>query len=42
MPDQSRRGGDADQEHDGSSGEQETHEPHQKTHYRSSVSAIAP
>src|SRR6267154_541139 len=42
MPDQSRRGGDAHQEHHGSGGEQETHEPHQKAHYRSSVSAIAP
>src|SRR6266403_1923815 len=29
------------QEHVGSGGEQETHEPHQKAHYRSSVSTIA-
>jgi hypothetical protein len=42
MPDEPCRGGDAHQKHDGSGGEQETHEPHQKTHYRSSVSAIAP
>jgi hypothetical protein len=42
MPDQSRRRCNADQEHDGSSGEQETYEPHQKAHYQSSVSATAP
>ena len=42
MPDQPRRGGDADQEHDGSGGEQETQEPHQQAHYRISVSALAP
>jgi hypothetical protein len=42
MPDQPRDGGDAYQEHDGSGGEQETHEPHQQAHYRSSVSTLAP
>ena len=34
MPDQPRGRGDADQEHDGSGSEQETHEPHQQAHYR--------
>ena len=30
MPDQPGDAGDADQEHDGSGGEQETQEPHQQ------------
>jgi hypothetical protein len=42
MPDQPRGGGDAHQKHDGSGGEQETHEPHQQAHYRSSVPTLAP
>jgi hypothetical protein len=42
MPDHAGGGGDADQEHDGSGGEQETHEPHQKAHQRISVSTLAP
>src|SRR4051794_17284115 len=42
VPDQPRGGGDANQEQDGSGGEQETHEPHEQAHYRSSVSTLAP
>jgi hypothetical protein len=42
MPDQSRCRGDTHQKHDGSGGKQKTYEPHQKAHYRTSVSALAP
>jgi hypothetical protein len=42
MPDQPRRGGDTDQKHHGSGGEQETHEPYQQAHQRISVSTLAP
>ena len=42
MPDQPCHGGDADQEHDGSGGEQEAHEPQQQAHCRSSVPTLAP
>ncbi len=42
MPDQPGHGGDADQEHDGSGGEQKTQEPHQQAHDRLSVSTLAP
>ena len=38
MPDQARHGGDPHQKHHGSGGKQETQEPHQDSHYRSSVS----
>ena len=40
MPDRARDAGDADQEHDGSGGEQETQKPDQQAHYRSSVSTL--
>jgi hypothetical protein len=39
MPDQPRGRGHAHQKHNGSCGKQETYEPHQKTHDKSSVSA---
>ena len=42
MPDQPRRGGDADQKHHGSGGEQETQKPYQQAHQRISVSTLAP
>jgi len=42
MPDQPCGSGDAHQEHHGSGGEQETHEPHQQAHQRISVSTRAP
>jgi hypothetical protein len=42
MPDQARCRGHANQKHHGSDSEQETDQPNQQTHYRSSVSALAP
>jgi hypothetical protein len=40
MPDQPCDGGHANQKHHGSDSEQETDEPNQPTHARSSVSAL--
>jgi hypothetical protein len=41
MPDRARDAGDANQEHDGPGGEQETQKPHQQAHYRS-IPILAP
>jgi hypothetical protein len=42
VPDQARRRGNADQEHDGSDCKQEAQKPHQQAHYRISVSIPMP
>ncbi len=42
VPDRARDAGDAYQEQHGSGSEQETHEPHEQAHYRSSVPTLAP